>query len=191
MNLPLLAILFLSVLLIFAVGGGMVGHRREFPLRRFDCGRLRREEGGALRIWGGGLILAGLLMTGCATTQHTGERGLSKTRGKASYYAGKYAGRPTANGEIFDPEALTAAHRSLPFDTRVRVTRIDVPEEPSVVVRINDRGPFKRGRIIDLSKAAARELRMIREGIVDVRLNVLSYPGEDPASPSESPRLAW
>lgn len=130
-------------------------------------------------------------MTGCATTQHTGERGLSKTQGKASYYAGKYAGRLTANGEIFDPEALTAAHRSLPFDTRVRVTRIDVPGEPSVVVRINDRGPFKRGRIIDLSKAAARELRMIREGIVDVRLNVLSYPGEDPASTSESPRLAW
>ena len=114
----------------------------------------------------------------CAATQHAGERGLPEEQGTASYYADKFVGRTTANGEIYDHKQLTAAHPSLPFGTRVRVTRIDHAGEPSVVVRINDRGPFKRGRIIDLSKAAARQLEMIREGIVEVRLGVVSYPEE-------------
>ena len=91
--------------------------------------------------------------------------------GKASYYADKFIGRTTANGETYDPDALTAAHRTLPFGTRVRVTRLSNGE--SVVVRINDRGPFIRGRIIDLSHAAAQELNMMREGVVPVELEVL------------------
>ena len=118
----------------------------------------------------------------CAATQHAGERGLPEEQGTASYYADKFVGRTTANGEIYDHKQLTAAHPSLPFGTRVRITRIDHAGEPSVVVRINDRGPFKRGRIIDLSKAAARQLEMIREGIVEVRLGVVSYPEEGEGS---------
>jgi rare lipoprotein A len=112
----------------------------------------------------------------CAATQHAGERGLPEEQGTASYYADKFVGRTTANGEIYDHEQLTAAHPSLPFGTRVRVTRIDHADEPAVVVHVNDRGPFQRGRIIDLSKAAARQLEMIREGVVEVQLGIVSYP---------------
>ncbi|NUJ60589.1 septal ring lytic transglycosylase RlpA family protein [Halomonas taeanensis] len=89
----------------------------------------------------------------------------------ASYYADRYHGRTTASGERFDQQALTAAHRTLAFGTRVRVTRLDNGRE--VTVRINDRGPFVRGRIIDLSKRAARQLGMVRDGTVKVRLSVL------------------
>ena len=135
------------------------------------------------------LLLFGLLMVGCASTQHAGERGLPEPEGTASYYAQKFVGRTTANGEIYDPEALTAAHLSLPFGTRVRVTRVDHAEAPSVVVRINDRGPFKRGRIIDLSKTAAQRIEMIREGVVEVRLEVVSYPegGTAPRAEASEP----
>lgn len=132
-----------------------------------------------------GVLALALLLTGCVTAQHAGERGLPETEGTASYYADKFVGRTTANGEIYSHEALTAAHLSLPFGTRVQVTRIDHAAEPSVVVRINDRGPFKHGRIIDLSKAAARKLEMIREGVVEVRLKVLSYP-EGTEAPRDS-----
>lgn len=130
-----------------------------------------------LRRWAG--LVLGVFLVGCAGTQHAGERGIPDKEGTASYYADKFVGRTTASGEIYDHESLTAAHRTLPFGTRVRVTRIDRADEPSVVVRINDRGPFQRGRIIDLSKAAARRVEMIREGIVEVRLDIVSYPEED------------
>jgi rare lipoprotein A len=90
--------------------------------------------------------------------------------GLASYY-GSSAGSTTATGEHFDPSKMTAAHRTLPFGTRVRVTRVDTGQ--SVVVRINDRGPFKPGRVIDLSEGAARNLHMMDAGLADVRLEVL------------------
>ena len=128
-----------------------------------------------------------VLLIGCTTTQHVGEPGLPQKQGTASYYADKFVGRTTANGEIFDQEVLTAAHRSLPFGTRVRVTRLDHVETPSVIVRINDRGPFKRGRIIDLSKKAARRLQMIRDGVAEVELGIVSYPpGTTAAAPDSS-----
>lgn len=92
--------------------------------------------------------------------------------GMASWYGPGFAGRPTANGERFDPEALTAAHRTLPFGTRVRVTNLD--NGKSVVVRINDRGPYAKNRIIDLSKEAARQIAMIEKGHVKVRVEVLA-----------------
>lgn len=93
--------------------------------------------------------------------------------GEASYYSDELAGRKTASGERYDPKALTAAHRTLPFGSLVRVTRADTGR--SVVVRITDRGPFGRERrIIDLSKAAAKELDMLRAGVVPVRVEVLS-----------------
>jgi len=93
--------------------------------------------------------------------------------GIASWYGDEYHGRATASGEIFDQEAMTAAHRELPFGTIVQVTNLK--NHRTVVVRINDRGPFIRGRVIDLSRGAARELNMLRDGIVPVRLEVLEW----------------
>lgn len=93
--------------------------------------------------------------------------------GRASYYSDSLAGRPTASGEPYDPRALTAASRDLPFGTRVRVTRLDTGA--TVTVRINDRGPFRdRRRILDLSRAAAERLDMIRAGVVAIRAEVLA-----------------
>jgi rare lipoprotein A len=101
--------------------------------------------------------------------------------GEASYYADKFNGRTTASGDVYDPHALTAAHKTLPFGTRVRVTRLDTGA--SVEVRINDRGPFKNGRIIDLSKAAARHIDMMVIGVTDVEVVVLSEGSGQRASP--------
>lgn len=92
-------------------------------------------------------------------------------KGKASYYANKFNGRKTANGEIFSNKKFTAAHRSLPFGTRVLVTNLK--NGKSVIVRINDRGPFVKGRIIDLSRAAAKQLDMIHAGVAEVEVKVL------------------
>lgn len=82
--------------------------------------------------------------------------------GMASYYGDAHAGNRTASGERFDPDGMTAAHRSLPFGTRLRVT--DPSTGRSVIVRVNDRGPFHKSRILDLSEAAARELGIVRRG---------------------------
>jgi rare lipoprotein A len=92
--------------------------------------------------------------------------------GMASYYGNELAGNRTASGERFDPGQLTAAHRSLPFGSRVRVT--NTSNGDSVVVRINDRGPFSRGRVIDVSQAAAREIGMNHSGTARVKLALLS-----------------
>jgi rare lipoprotein A len=89
-------------------------------------------------------------------------------RGMASWYGDRHHGRRTANGEPFDMNALTAAHRTLPFGTRVRV--LNPANGASVVVRINDRGPYAQGRIIDLSRAAAERLGLLREGVGAVLL---------------------
>ncbi|MFN3891318.1 MAG: septal ring lytic transglycosylase RlpA family protein [Beijerinckiaceae bacterium] len=89
--------------------------------------------------------------------------------GKASWYGPGFHGRRTASGEVFNTNSLTAAHKSLPFGTRVKVTSRATGR--SVVVRINDRGPFVRGRVIDLSKASARAIGMA--GLSDVTLSVL------------------
>ena len=88
--------------------------------------------------------------------------------GKASYY---WQGQKTANGERFNPSSMTAAHRRYPFGTMVRVTNMH--NNSSVVLRINDRGPFVRGRIIDVSKAAAKHLGMLKAGIVKVKVEKL------------------
>ncbi len=94
--------------------------------------------------------------------------------GQASWYGGKFQGRKTANGEIFDTNKLTAAHKTLPFNTVVRVTNLK--NEHYVDVRINDRGPFVEGRVIDLSKAAADKLDMTLSGIALVKLDIISLP---------------
>ena len=91
--------------------------------------------------------------------------------GVASYYADEFNGRQTSNGEVYDMNQLTAAHRTLPFNTKVKVT--NTLSGKSVVVRINDRGPFKDDRIIDVSLAAARSIELIGTGTAKVRLEVL------------------
>ncbi|UYV15103.1 septal ring lytic transglycosylase RlpA family protein [Porphyrobacter sp. ULC335] len=93
-------------------------------------------------------------------------------RGSASYYAAKFHGRRTASGERFDNGEMTAAHRTLPFGSLVRVT--NPANGRSVVVRINDRGPFTRGRLIDVSRAAAEELGMVSRGHADVELALIA-----------------
>ncbi|MGC9972338.1 MAG: septal ring lytic transglycosylase RlpA family protein [Bryobacteraceae bacterium] len=99
--------------------------------------------------------------------------------GVASWYGHPYHGRASASGEIYDMEQLTAAHRTLPFGTMVRVENLT--NGLSVDVRVNDRGPFVDGRIIDLSRAAARQIRMLGPGTAEVRLHVLSQPARNPA----------
>ena len=98
-------------------------------------------------------------------------RGGRRFRGIASFYGAYFAGRKTASGERFNPSRMTAAHKTLPFGTRVRVT--NMRNGRSVVVRINDRGPFIRGRVIDLSRGAAGVIGMIGRGIAPVRVEVL------------------
>jgi rare lipoprotein A len=95
----------------------------------------------------------------------------SPETGKASWYGFPYHGRQAASGEIYDMEKFTAAHRTLPFGARVRV--INLVNQKSVEVRINDRGPFIEGRVIDLSHAAARAIDLVRPGTTPVRLEVL------------------
>ena len=125
----------------------------------------------ALRRWIATLGL--LVLTGCATTG--GPSRLTSASpsqvGVASFYGDRHHGRRTASGERFDQNELTAAHRTLPFGTRVRVTNLT--NEKSVVVTITDRGPFVKGRIIDVSRRAARELDFVRRGTTRVRVRVL------------------
>jgi rare lipoprotein A len=106
--------------------------------------------------------------------------------GKASWYGDAHHGKKTASGEVYDMAQLTAAHRTLPIGTRVRVT--NVANGRSVVVRINDRGPFRDGRIIDLSRAAARELGPLGVGVFTVRLEVLEDAAAEPAPPTAGSR---
>jgi rare lipoprotein A len=110
------------------------------------------------------LLLAGLLV-GCASSSR-GSR--SRETGVASYYAHKYHGRTTASGERFDMNALTAAHKTLPFGTKVKVTNLE--NGKSVTVRITDRGPFVKGRVIDLSLAAAKKIDMVKAGVAQVEI---------------------
>jgi rare lipoprotein A len=124
-----------------------------------------------------GLILA-LAVAGCASPTPVrtmmpvppSSKPLAET-GRASWYGEPHHGRRTANGERFDMHALTAAHPSLPFGTRLRVVNLD--NEREVEVRVNDRGPSIPGRILDLSYAAARALQAIEAGIIRVRFTVL------------------
>ncbi|WP_448561621.1 septal ring lytic transglycosylase RlpA family protein [Trichothermofontia sp.] len=119
------------------------------------------------------------LRLGIATQISRGLQRLGGLTGMASWYGPGFHGNRSASGEVFNQNALTAAHRSLPFGTLVRVTNLD--NGRSVVVRINDRGPFSHGRVIDLSAAAARAVGVFYAGIAPVRLEVLN--------PSSSSRL--
>lgn len=98
-------------------------------------------------------------------------------RGRASYYGDEFEGRRTASGERYDGDAMTAAHRTLPFGTRVRVTNLD--NGKSVEVVVNDRGPHRAGRVIDLSRHAAEELGMMRAGTARVAVEVVDLADGD------------
>ena len=101
------------------------------------------------------------------------EKVLLRLEGIISYYADDFNGKQTSNGETFDMHSLTAAHRTFPFGTKVRVTNLE--NNMTVIVRVNDRGPFKEGRIMDLSLAAAKEINLIRTGTARARLEVLEW----------------
>jgi rare lipoprotein A len=134
---------------------------------------LRRPSGAIPAV---AAAVALLLLAGCAKKPRTPKPArIGKTEtGIASWYGHPYHGRRAASGEIYDMEKLTAAHRTLPFDTWVRVRNLG--NGKTVEVRINDRGPFVRGRIIDLSRAAARQIGMIGPGTARVRLEVIRPP---------------
>ena len=120
------------------------------------------------------MLAAAAVVAGCASTANGRAAGRvgQVQDGRASYYSRIFDGRRTASGERYDPERMTAAHATLPFGTWIRVTR---PGGPSVEVRVNDRCGCGGGRIVDLSRAAARRLDMIRAGTVAVRLEVIHH----------------
>ena len=138
-------------------------------------------------------ILLVVLLLSCASSQQGRSRGgnqdpvresLRQDRneqkvqstyfGNASYYAEEFQGRKTASGEIYDMSKYTAAHRTLPFGTICRVTNLKTNK--TVIVRINDRGPFVPGRILDLSRGAAQALDGIAQGIMEVKIEILEMP---------------
>ena len=96
--------------------------------------------------------------------------------GRISPYGAAFSGKTTASGERFDPEALTMAHRTLPFGTLVRITNVE--NKQSVEVTVNDRGPYVAGRIADVSLAAARKLGMVKDGVVEGILEVIASPAD-------------
>jgi rare lipoprotein A len=122
------------------------------------------------------IALAAGTALGLAGVQLTAHPSARELRGWASWYGPGFAGRPTASGERFSPQALTAAHRSLPLGTRAQVTNLETGQQ--VEVTINDRGPFAEPerRVIDLSRAAATQLGMVRRGVAPVRVTVIDTP---------------
>ena len=114
-------------------------------------------------------VAAALLLVSCAVVAFA-EPDLE---GIASWYGGKFHGRLTSSGEIFNTNDMTAAHKTLPFGTMVRVTNLD--NGKSAIVKINDRGPFVEGRIIDLSRAAAEQIGMLGPGVARVSLTIISF----------------
>ncbi len=112
-----------------------------------------------------------LAMTALSVAPALGEKLATPETGLASYYGTPYHGRPTASGEVFNMNEFTAAHPRLAFGTRVKVTHLATHK--SVMVRINDRGPFVKGRVIDLSQAAASELGMVQSGLAAVKLEIV------------------
>lgn len=136
----------------------------------------------------GGLVLLALLVsTGCASERYARPSSGEVQRGVASWYGPKFHGKPTASGEIYDMHGLTAAHKELPLQTVVAVRNLDNGRE--VTVRINDRGPFVRGRVLDLSYAAAQKLDMVGPGTARVEIRVVEV-GDGRPGPTRFTRYA-
>lgn len=122
-----------------------------------------------------GVLLLALQLTGAVTLAEDAEEEAAYVqRGKASWYGPGFHGEETASGDVFDQRQLTAAHRELPFGTEVTVTNLENGKR--VTVEINDRGPYAKGRIIDLSREAGRKLDMISDGTADVRIEAEPDP---------------
>ncbi|MDY6906199.1 MAG: septal ring lytic transglycosylase RlpA family protein [Thermodesulfobacteriota bacterium] len=152
------------------------------------------------------MVMAMTMISGCAAPKHSGPAGTRPYRamgkwyapmaraggfveeGLASWYGGKFHGRKTASGETYNMYALTAAHKTLPLGTMVRVT--NRKNGKSVVVRINDRGPFVHGRIIDLSYTAAKRLDIVKNGTGKVRIVALDSKTGQPAPPEPAETAA-
>jgi rare lipoprotein A len=117
-----------------------------------------------------------ICLIACIKPLYSQEKQKFTQTGMASYYAGKFNGRKTANGEIYDSKKLTAAHRTLKFGSMVKVTNLK--NNKSVVVRINDRGPFAHSRIIDLSQVAAQEIDMLKTGTAKVKIELVGENGK-------------
>ncbi|MGC4119075.1 MAG: septal ring lytic transglycosylase RlpA family protein [Myxococcales bacterium] len=123
------------------------------------------------------IVVLGLLaLSACTHGQRTGSSRSEPEEGEASFYSASLEGRPTASGELYRGEALTCAHRTHPFGAQLEITNLE--NRRVVIVRVNDRGPFVRGRIVDLSLAAARALDMVERGVVRVRVRPLRRPGQ-------------
>lgn len=122
--------------------------------------------------WRGITLLGAALATSCVMLPSR-PAVLETVDGTASYYSDALAGRRTASGVPYDPAALVAAHRTFPFGTRLRVRNLE--NDRVVEVRVVDRGPFVRGRILDLSRAAAERLAFTRQGLARVRIDVLEW----------------
>jgi rare lipoprotein A len=116
-------------------------------------------------------LLALALFSGCAGPGALAPNGTHAEIGMASFYAQGFHGRETASGKTYRSDGMTAAHRTLPFGTKVLVTNLE--NGRSVVVTVTDRGPYRRERIVDLSKRAAKELGIVRQGVARVRLEVV------------------
>lgn len=127
-------------------------------------------------IWIGALLLAGCGRRIAVLPPPAVSATVATEVGMASWYGRPYHGRRAASGEVYDMEKLTAAHRTLPFGTSVRVENLENGKK--VDLRINDRGPFVEDRIIDVSRAAARALGMLGTGMAKVRIDVVSAPAE-------------
>lgn len=112
-----------------------------------------------------------ILLASCGCLSSAAPRKGRSQVGMASWYGKKFHGRPTSSGEIFDMYKLTAAHKELPLGTRVRVTNLK--NRKSVILKVNDRGPFIKGRIIDLSYGAAKIIEMVEDGVARVRIEIV------------------
>jgi len=134
------------------------------------CGAERRQGAPTLAFY---IVLASMLALVSSCAVRPVITAIATEEGLASYYGNEFQGRKTSNGEIFDNKKLTAAHRRYPFGTLVRVTNLQT--RATVEVRINDRGPVKPERVIDLTYAAAKAIGIDRQGLGHVRLDVIEW----------------
>ncbi|MFT5618999.1 MAG: rare lipoprotein A [Arenicella sp.] len=118
------------------------------------------------------ILIPFLILSASGFAQKVGD----KARGKASYYHSKFNGKKTASGEIYSASKMTCAHRTLPYGTMLKVT--NRKNQKAVIVKVNDRGPFAKGRIVDLSFKAASKIDMIRDGIADVEIEIVTTSTE-------------
>ena len=136
------------------------------------------------------VVLATGALAGCASTRALASPNRGTTqKGLASWYGAEFHGRPTASGEIYDMNRISAAHKQLPLGTVVKVKNRD--NGRTLKVPINDRGPFVKGRIIDLSVAAARELGMFGQGLANVRIKVVKLAPKKRRLPISWPTRGW